>query len=104
MLLDQERLNAKYSGGDKKYEISIDITRYDEGDQYARCLLIGLGQMYLNATITIKEGNPPTVVKAGTIQKNYMAGGYIGYSATMRADITSKLAGDISEAIDRSLP
>lgn len=99
----QAAVNALLTGKDRKYAVDIHITRYEEGSAFARCMLIGLGQMYLDATITISEGNPPKVAKTGTLKKNYMVGGLVGMSATMRADITSKLAGDVTRALKESL-
>ena len=89
-------------GTEKQYEINIKITRYDEGTAMLRCMSAGLGSMYLDAVITVSEGIPPAVIKIGILKKNYTAGGILGYAATMRDDITSKIAEDVYEAILKS--
>jgi len=65
------------------YKIDVRITTYDEGNAFARLMLIGLGQMYLYGTVDIKQGEPPVLIRTGDFNKNFCVGGLIGGTATM---------------------
>lgn len=80
------------------YMVKVVITRYDEGDKFARYMLIGLGQMYLFGTVEVTQGHPPVVVRSGDFRKQYRVGGLFGGMAGPR-DITSKLGKAIAEGL-----
>ena len=81
------------------YNINVTITRYDEGDAFARFMLIGLGQMYLYGTVEITEGNSSISILMGEFRKNYCAGGLIGATATMESNVLPKVGDAIADAI-----
>jgi hypothetical protein len=81
------------------YTMKVTITKYDEGSSCARFMLAGLGQMYLFGTVEVLQGNPPRIIREGKFEKNYSVGGMIGYSATMRTELTSKVGKAIAEAL-----
>jgi hypothetical protein len=81
------------------YQIEVIITKYDEGSAFARFMLIGLGQMYLDGTVEIKQGVPPVVVRKGEFKKNYCVGGIAGGMATMQKDILPEVGKAIADAI-----
>jgi len=81
------------------YDVNVVITRYDEGDAFARFMLIGLGQMYLYGTVEVKHNSPTDVVRKGLFHKNYCLGGLLGCMATMRENVLPKVGPAIAEAI-----
>ena len=81
------------------YRITIEVTRYDEGNSFGRFMLIGLGQMYLYGTVKVEEGEPPVVVRQGSFKKNYCVGGLIGGFASMQNNVLPKVGPDIAEAL-----
>ena len=83
------------------YKIEVSITKYDQGNAFARFMLIGLGQMYLDGTVEIKQGEPPVVVRQGDFKKNYCVGGIIGGSATMQQTVLPKVGQAIADAIKK---
>ncbi len=86
-------------GGPDDCHIRVTITRYDEGSATARFFLAGLGQMYLDGTVQVYGGNPPTTIRQGTFNKNYAVGGFMGASATMNDDMISKVGQAIADGL-----
>ena len=42
------------AGGEvKNYDIDVTITRYDKGNVFARVMLVGLGQIHIDATVRL---------------------------------------------------
>lgn len=81
------------------YKIEILITKYDEGNAFARFMLIGLGQMHLHGTVEIKQGDPPVVIRTGEFKKRYCVGGFVGGMARMQTDVLPEVGNAIAEAI-----
>ena len=82
------------------YTLKVVITKYSKGNAFARFMLIGLGQMHLHGTVELISGNPPKVIQSGTFKKDYVVGGIVGLTATMRNDVTSKLGQAIIESLN----
>lgn len=82
-----------------EYTLKVTIDTYEEGNAFARAILIGLGQMHLNGSVELLAGDPPKVVKSGYFEKNYVAGGIAGATATMHKDVVVKLGSAIIEAL-----
>lgn len=80
------------------YEVKVKITRYEEGNAFARFMLIGLGQMYLFGTVDVTEGTPPRIVRTGTFRKQVRLGGIFGLIAKPR-DMTGKLGDAIAKGL-----
>jgi hypothetical protein len=84
------------------YQVKITITRYEEGNAFARFILIGLGQMYLDGTVDVMQGDSAVVVRNGNFNKNFCVGGVAGGMATMHNDMNSKVAESIADAFKTS--
>jgi len=89
-----------WSANPSEYTLKVVIDKYDEGNAFARFMLIGLGQMHLNGTVELLVGEPPEVIKSGSFEKNYVVGGIAGGMATMHEDVVSKLGDAIVEALN----
>jgi len=101
----QDRVSRVLTGdanGADAYCVRVTITRYDEGSAFARFMLIGLGQMYLDGVVEVTQGNPPVVVRDGGFNKNYCVGGMIGGMATMQKDVLPKVGKAIGAALQDS--
>lgn len=81
------------------YNIKVTITKYDKGNAFARFMLIGLGQMYLDGTVEVLQGEPPIVIRKGEFKKNYCLGGFAGGMATMQNNVLPEVGKSLSEAI-----
>lgn len=88
------------SAKNKVYVVKVSVTRYDEGNAFARFMLAGLGQMHLNAVVEVKLVKPESQVSLGEIRKNYSWGGIMGGSAEMHETITIKVGQDIADAVN----
>jgi hypothetical protein len=81
------------------YKITVTITRYEEGSAFARFMLIGFGQMYLDGTVDVLKGDTSVVIRNGNFKKNYCLGGIAGGMATIHDDMNAKVAESIAEAL-----
>jgi hypothetical protein len=82
-----------------QYWIRVTITRYEEGNAFARFMLAGLGQMHLEGDVHVLAGDPPTYVRVGTFKKNYSMGGVIGGMADMKDDVVAKVGKAIADGL-----
>ena len=98
-----ENAQEVLAGDSGAYKINVSITEYEEGSAFARCMLIGLGTMHLTARIEVYEVGKDEPLKRGVLDKDYIVGGFVGFAATMRKDITSKVGPDIKEALRESM-
>ena len=89
---------------DKPFVVKVSITRYTEGNAFARFMLAGLGQMHLDASVEVKQTKPEGQVRLGDMKKNYSWGGVVGGSATMHDSINIKVGQAIADAIAETLP
>lgn len=81
------------------YTVNLNITRYDAGNAFARFMLIGLGQMYLDGTVQVTGGDTSAVVREGAFRKNYCVGGMVGGMATMQKDVLPKVGPTVAAAL-----
>lgn len=63
-------------------KMKIHFTRFDRGNAFARAMLIGLGQIVIEATVTLEtaSGKPVAEYK---VSKDFAIGGMIGASTTV---------------------
>lgn len=92
---------AGNKGDADAYRVKVVITKYDKGNAFARFMLIGLGQMHLDATVEVSQGEPTVVIREGTLSKNYAVGGLVGGSATMQKNVLPLVGKAIAEAIQQ---
>lgn len=81
------------------YRVNLKITRYDPGNAFARFMLIGLGQMYLDGSVEVSGGESGAVVREGGFRKNYCVGGMVGGMASMQKDVLPKVGPTIAAAL-----
>ena len=59
-------------------QASVMITRYDEGSAFARAMLIGLGQMHIDAEVNLNDWATKGVVAQYEVTKTFAWGGLYG--------------------------
>jgi len=63
-------------------KLKIHFTRFDRGNAFARAMLIGLGQIVIEATVTLENGGGTTVAQY-KVAKDFAIGGVIGGTTTV---------------------
>lgn len=59
------------------------FTRYDKGNAFARSMMIGLGQIHINANLELKDGETQKVIGKYEIKKTFAWGGIYGGGTTI---------------------
>jgi hypothetical protein len=92
------RSTATQSPGVREYEVEVRITRYDEGNAFARAMLAGLGQMHIDAHISVLLLPDRIRVAEFDVEKTFAWGGLYG-AATSIKDVEEGFAGGVAEGI-----
>jgi hypothetical protein len=58
--------------------VTIAFTRYDPGNAVARFMLAGLGQIHVNADVTLEDRSRPAVIGEFAVTKTFAWGGIYG--------------------------
>lgn len=109
--LDEERLTQKVtskielrrvsnSGGSsaRAYEVDLHLTRYDKGNAFARAMLVGLGQIHIEGTISMFQMPERALVGEFDLKKTFAWGGIYG-AATSMDDIENTFADAVAAAV-----
>lgn len=54
----------------------VNITKYDEGNTYARAMLFGLAQMHIDAAVVLSDYTTGEKISAAMVNKTFDWGGY----------------------------
>lgn len=82
----------------RNYLVEVKLTRYDKGNAFARAMLAGLGQIRIDATVTLKNKDSDKVLGQFDVNKQFAFGGVYGASTNME-DVEIGLATGIAEAL-----
>ena len=63
--------------------VIINFTRYDEGSAFARSMLAGLGQMHIDAIVSISDKASDKILAKHEVTKTFAWGGIYGGSTTI---------------------
>jgi hypothetical protein len=96
--VDLGRMRNPASAEAMTYAVEVLITRYERGSAFARAMLAGLGQIHLDATITVFEGAARTRVTEFKIDKTFAWGGMYGGMSGIE-DIEPAFADGIATAL-----
>jgi hypothetical protein len=85
--------------------LSIDvlITRYERGNAAMRAALAGLGQMHIDAAVTVRAGNSEEPVDRYDVKKSFAWGGVIG-ATTRIEDLELDFAKAVVKPLEKLLP
>jgi hypothetical protein len=78
-------------------KMNIHFTRFDRGSAFARAMLIGLGQIRIEATVTLTDPSGATVGQY-KVSKDFAIGGAIGATTTVE-DVEDGFAKSVAEIV-----
>jgi hypothetical protein len=78
--------------------IKLVFTRYDEGNAFARFMLAGLGQIHLDADVTLLDSVSGAVIAQYQIAKTFAFGGVYGGTTNM-SEVEKGFAKSVADAI-----
>jgi len=86
------------------YRVDVVITRYDEGSMAARLMSFGMvGRIYLEGTVTVKEGSSRESISEGFFEKWYgTIMPFANIFASMERTITPKVGLAVARALEKS--
>jgi len=79
-------------------QASIVITKYDEGNAFARAMLAGLGQMHIDAEITLNDSEKKEEIAKYEVNKTFAWGGLYGGFTSMK-DVEDGFAKAVAASI-----
>lgn len=98
----EERINAKKilnaSDASQGYVVEVKLSRYEKGNAFARAMLIGLGQIHIDARVRLLNQADNSVAGEFDIKKTFAWGGAYG-AATSMEDIERTFADGIAAAL-----
>lgn len=78
--------------------MKITITRYDEGSSFARLVLAGLGQIYIEGDVELLDGQTKQEVAGYKVSKDFAFGGIYGGVTTIR-DVEKGFARSVAATV-----
>ena len=69
-------------GAPSPVKMKIHFTRFDRGNAFARAMLIGLGQIVIEATVTLQDAQGVTVAQY-KVSKDFAIGGVVGATTSV---------------------
>jgi hypothetical protein len=84
--------------GTNTLEAEVEIKRYDEGNAFARAMLAGLGQIHVDADVTLSDFNSKQVLAKYEVTKTFAWGGLVGASTNIQ-DVEEGFCKAVSESI-----
>ena len=69
-------------GAASPLKMKIHFTRFDRGNAFARAMLIGLGQIVIEATVTLQDAQGVTVAQY-KVSKDFAIGGVVGATTSV---------------------
>jgi hypothetical protein len=78
--------------------VTIAFTRYDGGSAVARFMLAGLGQIHVNADVTIEDRSRPAVLGEFAVTKTFAWGGIYG-ATTNITDVEEGFAEAVAKVV-----
>lgn len=78
--------------------VTIAFTRYDEGNAFARAMLAGLGQIRIDAEVTLEDRTLQKVLDRSEITKTFAWGGVYGASTGIK-DVEAGFAEAVAKVL-----
>ena len=80
-------------------KMQVHFTKFDRGSAFARAMLIGLGQIKIEATVTFVDASGASVAQY-TVAKDFSLGGIAGASTTVE-DVEEGFAKSVVETLKK---
>jgi hypothetical protein len=78
--------------------VTIAFTRYDEGSAFARFMLAGLGQIHIDAEVTLEDRALQTVIGKFEVTKTFAWGGIYGVATGIK-DVEDGFAEAVAKVV-----
>lgn len=88
--------DANAPAGTPPAKLKLVITQYDEGSAFARFMLIGLGQIKLDADVLVVDGGTGQVIGQYQVSKDFAFGGIYGGTTQMK-DVEEGFAKSVAQ-------
>jgi hypothetical protein len=98
--VDAQKMHNADSADRREYELDVLVTRYEKGNTFARFMLAGLGQIHIDAKVSVFTLPGREKVAEFEIDKTFAWGGVYG-GVTSIEDVEQGLAEGIAEAMTR---
>ena len=96
--IDMQKSQNPDSSGKREYEIAVLLTRYEKGNAFARFMLVGLGQIHIDAKASVFVLPERTKVSEFDIDKTFAWGGIYG-GLTAIEDVEHGFAEGVAHAV-----
>lgn len=96
--IDALKTDNPASADKREYELDVRVTRYDKGNAFARFMLAGVGQIHIDATVSVFALPKRGKVAEFEIDKTFAWGGIYG-GATSIEDVEQGFAEGVAEAV-----
>ena len=90
--------NVGKTTNEVKYRVEVEMLTYEKGSAFARAVLAGLGQMKLNAKVTVYDEATNTQVASYVADKVFAWGGIYGASTSIQ-DVEPAFAEAIAQGV-----
>ena len=64
-------------------QVTVELTRYDKGSAFARAMLAGLGQIHIDARVTVRDPGTSASLGEYDVTKTFAWGGIYGATTTI---------------------
>lgn len=99
--INAQKINNTESGDKHEYELNVLLTQYEKGNAFARLMLAGLGQIHIDAHVSLLELPERAKVAEFDIDKTFAWGGLYGGSTSIE-DVEQGFAGGVAEAVTKA--
>lgn len=96
--VDQRKVSNMREGEKRDYEVDLKVTRFQKGNAFARAMLAGLGQIHLDAEVTLLRLPDRKEEGKFTMAKTFAWGGIYGASTSME-DIEKTFGDGVAAAL-----
>ncbi len=96
--LEERRVKNTANNDAHEATVTVFITRYQRGSAFARAMLAGLGQIHIDATVTVTDASDGRRLAEFNIAKTFAWGGIYGGSTRME-DIEPVFADGVAAAL-----
>lgn len=96
-LAEKQALNPSHDPL-RNYSVSVNVTKYDKGNAFARSMLAGLGQIHIDATVQVFTEPNHELVAEFDLKKTFAWGGIYGGVTTIE-DIEKTFARGVASSL-----
>lgn len=98
--INEQKIINTNSAEERKFDLEVLITRYDKGNVFARAMLAGLGQIHIDAKVSLFMMPEREKIAAFDIDKDFAWGGMYG-GFTSIEDVEEGFTNGAAEAVSK---